>query len=263
MRRTLFSMPGSSSSWDAFAHIHHQRGAANFARLHRQFGKARDQFHGKIVDTVIAQILKRLEHGRLARAAHARDDHQFRRMLDHHERRAFFPLSFGLLALQGPGRFPGRHEMDSSIEGTGPVLPIVCVADCHLRYGSDQSRLISCIQSQIGTSKLAIRNPVFVSAARHAGKLVRHEEVSRAYRTRNPGIGHFPGRRRRARVLRFCRRPAAGLSRLGGHVRGHARRGIGPPPPSDRALPEEIRRAHSADPPPGRARIRRSVRRSG
>ena len=64
----------------AFAHIHHQRGAADLGRLQRHLGEARNQFDGKVVDAVVAQILKGLEHGRFAGAAHPRDDDQFRSM---------------------------------------------------------------------------------------------------------------------------------------------------------------------------------------
>src|SRR5271165_6130892 len=87
------------------------------------------------------------------------------------------------------------------------------------------------------------------------GKLGRHEEVSGTYGTRSAGSGHFSGRRRRARVLGFCRRTAPGLPRIGRHVRRYAGRGIRPPAATDRTLSPEVWRTHSLDPAPGRARI--------
>ncbi len=99
----------------AFANIHHQRRAADLGRLQRHLGEARDQFDGKVIDAVVAQIFKSLEHRRFARAAHARDDHQFRSMrrIMPVARVAFFacallPASF--LAL----RFPGFGDLTVS-----------------------------------------------------------------------------------------------------------------------------------------------------
>jgi hypothetical protein len=46
----------------SLANIHDQRRAVNFPRLHGQFGEAGDQFDGKIVNAVEAEIFKGFEH---------------------------------------------------------------------------------------------------------------------------------------------------------------------------------------------------------
>ena len=117
-RRQLFQL-------GAFADIHDQRGAANFARLHRQFGKLRDQFDGKIVDAVVAEIFEGLQHRGLPRPAHAGDDDQFGRSGGGRER--FLPGSLRAL----PGFGLGARFMNwivASKRRSGPH-----VLDCQLR----------------------------------------------------------------------------------------------------------------------------------
>ena len=62
----------------AFAHVHHQGRATVGSRIAHQFGELRNQVDGKIVDRVIAQVLQSAQHRAFARAAHSRDDDQFR-----------------------------------------------------------------------------------------------------------------------------------------------------------------------------------------
>ena len=52
---------GQFFEFRAFANIYDQRGAADLAGLHGQFGKLRNQFYREIVDTVIAQVFKGLQ----------------------------------------------------------------------------------------------------------------------------------------------------------------------------------------------------------
>lgn len=46
----------------AFTHIQDERGAADFARLHSQVSKLWDELDWKIVDAVVAEVFKGLEH---------------------------------------------------------------------------------------------------------------------------------------------------------------------------------------------------------
>jgi hypothetical protein len=103
----------------AFAYIDHQRCAADLGRLQRHLGEARDQFDGKIVHAVIAQILKSLKYGCFAGAAHSRDNDQFGsvRGVMRAGLLRFLSSARRFLALRGRGRFPRRHALDSSIEG--------------------------------------------------------------------------------------------------------------------------------------------------
>jgi hypothetical protein len=48
-----------------FAHVYDQRSPTNFTGLHRQVGELRDELDGEVVDAVVAEILKGLEHGGL------------------------------------------------------------------------------------------------------------------------------------------------------------------------------------------------------
>ena len=69
---------GKSLEFGTFADVDDQRGAADFGRLHGQFGEARNQVDGQIVDAVIAQIFKSLECRSLPGPAQAGDDDEFR-----------------------------------------------------------------------------------------------------------------------------------------------------------------------------------------
>ena len=96
----------------AFTHVHHQRGAANLARLDRQVGELRDELHRQVIDAVVAQVLEGLQHRGFARTAHAGNDHQFRRM----RRGAGGILPRTLRIFPFPARgLTGLHELDSSI----------------------------------------------------------------------------------------------------------------------------------------------------
>ena len=49
---------GKLAELGAFANVDDQRGAADIARLQRQFGEVRNQFDRKIVDAVVAEIFE-------------------------------------------------------------------------------------------------------------------------------------------------------------------------------------------------------------
>src|SRR5215470_17817771 len=52
---------GQLIEFAAFPDVNDKSGPPDFGRLHGQFGKAGDQFDRKIIDTVVAQVLKGLE----------------------------------------------------------------------------------------------------------------------------------------------------------------------------------------------------------
>ncbi len=111
----------------AFAHIDDQRGTPNLTRLDGQIGKLRDELDRQVVDAVVAQILKGLQHRSLPRAAHAGDDDQFRRVL----RGAGRIVAYGLRLLRIRARgTTGLHALDSSIR----PRPLLGVPDYSLRY---------------------------------------------------------------------------------------------------------------------------------
>ena len=99
----------------SFANIDYQCCAPDFARLHGQVGKLRDELDRQIVDAVVAQIFEGLQHRGLSRTAHAGDDDQFRRGgLRAAARRLLLPLRFPGASCQRPDD-SGLHELDSSI----------------------------------------------------------------------------------------------------------------------------------------------------
>jgi hypothetical protein len=61
----------------SLANVDHQRRAPHVSRTLGQLGELGDQLDGQVVDSVVAQILKGLENGGLARPAQAGDDDQF------------------------------------------------------------------------------------------------------------------------------------------------------------------------------------------
>src|ERR1700733_1951654 len=106
-----FQNAGKAFEFRSFADIDHQRRAAVFARLHGQLSKIRDQFDGKIVDAIVAQVLEGLEHRSLTRPAHAGNDYKFWRMLSLGGTRLAFRRGGSAC---GPWRvrFANGHRMD-------------------------------------------------------------------------------------------------------------------------------------------------------
>src|SRR5215469_17391418 len=87
-------------------------------------------------------------------------------------------------------------------------------------------------------------------------RTMHYEELQRFIRARDSSFGYFSGRRRRACLRRFRRRTPARFSGVGRGIRRHAQRRVGTSLSSDRTLSEEIWGAHTADPTPGRERVR-------
>src|SRR5215471_6420367 len=107
----------------AFSHIHDQRGAPDLPRLDGQLSEPRNQINWQVVDAIVAEILKRLEHRGLSRSAHAGDDHEFRRLRTlADDRSSGVPRStFARMARRAARRFLQLHYADSSIDKTRPI----------------------------------------------------------------------------------------------------------------------------------------------
>ena len=73
-------MRGELAQRLAAANVHHRRGAVNAAaRLLAHLGELQNQVEGKIVHTVVAEILKGLQNGSLPGTAHPGDEHELLR----------------------------------------------------------------------------------------------------------------------------------------------------------------------------------------
>ena len=68
---------GKTAQSGTFAHVDHQRGAADGSGVAHEFRERGNQIDGKIVDGVIAEVFERAQHRTFAGAAHPGDDDEF------------------------------------------------------------------------------------------------------------------------------------------------------------------------------------------
>ena len=79
--RTDSTIAGERAEFRTFPNIDDECRAAYFARLQREVGEAGDQFEGKVVNAVVAEIFECLEYRGFSGATHARDDDELGRAL--------------------------------------------------------------------------------------------------------------------------------------------------------------------------------------